>query len=290
MKQGRSSRTAEAAAALRANHFLHAEKPVFSDPYALEMAGQRWQKLLALPLFPQLLNSTLANRTFGLLTGQVVARSRFSEDLLAQAIINGTQQYVLVGAGLDSFTLRLAAQYPQLKIFEVDHPDTQQAKIAKLKTFGEIPHNVEFVAINFETEKLFDALNRSSYQTDQPAFFSWLGTTHYLTPEATLSTLENIAQNAAIKSEISLDYSVHYTQLAGIERFGTFAVGQFTKFLSEPLIGSFESNDLHEKLQGMNFDIIQDLSGHQITNRYFNNRPDHIKHTAATHLLHLKLK
>lgn len=290
MKKGQSSRTAEAAAALRANHVLYAHNPVFSDPFALDMAGKKWQTLFSLPFVSKIMNSNLANRSLGLLTGQVVARSRFSEDLLMQAMANGIQQYVLVGAGLDSFSLRLAKDYPELKIFEVDHPDTQHAKIAKLQTFGEIPANVEFVAINFEAEKLFDALQRSGYKHTQAAFFSWLGTTHYLTPNTTLATLENIAQHAATNSEISLDYSVHYKQLQGIERFGSYAVGQFTKFLSEPLIGSFESKDLHQKLNVMGYNILQDLSGQQITEQYFKQRPDHIKHTVATHLLHLKVK
>jgi O-methyltransferase involved in polyketide biosynthesis len=74
------------------------------------------------------MNSSIFNRTLGLLTGQVVGRSRYAEDLLQQAMEAGIQQYVLVGAGLDSFTLRQAKKYPHLKIFEVDHPDTQAEK------------------------------------------------------------------------------------------------------------------------------------------------------------------
>lgn len=80
------------------------------------------------------MNSAVLNRTLGLLTGQVVGRSRYAEDLLAQAVQQNTQQYVLVGAGLDSFALRESHHYPALKIFEVDHPDTQAAKQAKLKS------------------------------------------------------------------------------------------------------------------------------------------------------------
>jgi O-methyltransferase involved in polyketide biosynthesis len=79
--------------------------------------------------------------------------------------------YVLVGAGLDSFTLRQAQRYPNLKIFEVDHPDTQAAKQLKLKEFGDIPANVEFVSIDFEKESIADALARSSFQQEEKAFF-----------------------------------------------------------------------------------------------------------------------
>jgi O-methyltransferase involved in polyketide biosynthesis len=76
-----------------------------------------------------------------------------------------------VGAGLDSFTLRQAQRYPNLKIFEVDHPDTQAAKQLKLKEFGDIPANVEFVSIDFEKESIADALARSSFQQEEKAFF-----------------------------------------------------------------------------------------------------------------------
>lgn len=293
MKAGRVSRTAEAAAALRANHHLNASDPVFSDPYAFAMTNSRWRVLLNNALFRKTLNSKLMNQTFGKLTGQVVGRSRYSEDLLQHAIEHHQiQQYVLVGAGLDSFVLRLATQYPQLKIFEVDHPDTQKTKIQKLKkisTSQQLPGNVEFVSIDFEKEKLSDALKRSSFQSAHPAFFSWLGTTHYLTPQTTLATLKNIASIAAQQSEVVLDYSIDYKALEGIERFGAFALIQFTQFLKEPLIGAFRLEALHQAVTGMGYKVMEDLSGQQITERYFNHRADYIRHTHATHLLHLKL-
>lgn len=163
MKEGQSSRTAEAAAALRANHFQNAENPVFSDPFAFELTSQGWKKLLTTPLTVKVMNSSTFNRSLGLLTGQVVGRSRYAEDALQQAIQHGIQQYVLVGAGLDSFILRQAQHYPDLKIFEVDHPDTQATKQKKLKEFGEIPTNVEFVPIDFEKESIANALARSGF-------------------------------------------------------------------------------------------------------------------------------
>ena len=78
MKDGQSSRTAEAAAALRANHFQNAQNPVFSDPFAFELTSKGWQKLLKTSLTVKVMNSTVFNRTLGLLTGQVVGRSRYA--------------------------------------------------------------------------------------------------------------------------------------------------------------------------------------------------------------------
>lgn len=171
MKEGQSSRTAEAAAALRANHFKNTTNPVFSDPYAFELTSKGWKKLLSNPLIVKVMNSSVLNRTLGLLTGQVVGRSRYAEDLLDQAVQHNIEQYVLVGAGLDSFVLRESQHYPTLKIFEVDHPDTQATKQTKLKKLGELPSTIEFVAINFEKESISEALTRSVYNSSVPAFF-----------------------------------------------------------------------------------------------------------------------
>ncbi|MDP9803067.1 class I SAM-dependent methyltransferase [Acinetobacter calcoaceticus] len=289
MKEGQSSRTAEAAAALRANHFKNTVSPVFSDPYAFELTSRSWKKLLSSPLLVKLMNSAILNRTLGLLTGQVVGRSRYAEDLLDQAVQQNTQQYILVGAGLDSFALRESHHYPTLKIFEVDHPDTQAAKQAKLKKLGNIPASVEFVAINFEKESISEALARSLYERSAPAFFSWLGTTHYLNPQTTLQTLKSIAEFAANASEVVLDYSTDFQELTGIERIGSMGVAQFTHLLKEPLLGQFKPTDLHHAVEQMGFEVVEDLSGEAITERYFSARVDEIRHTSATRLLHLRL-
>lgn len=289
MKNGRASNTAQAAAALRANHLQNASSPVFSDPFAVHMTNPFWKYVLKAPFASKLLNTKLSNLTLGRLTGQVVARSRYAEDLLLQAVQEkNIQQYVIVGAGLDSFSLRLAAQFPALKVFEVDHPATQNFKIKTLQRAGSPPSNVEFVSINFELESLSTALNSSSFNPAQPAFFSWLGTTHYLSPQTTLATLANIASISAAHSELVLDYSIPYRTLSGLERFGSQAVAQFTQLLKEPLIGAFEPAQLHSALQDMGFKLLEDLSGKAITQKYFQNRTDHIQHTHATHLLHIE--
>ena len=290
MKQGQSSRTAEAAAALRAQHYLSAHDPIFIDAYAVEMTNKAWKTLLKLPLTNKFFNSQPLNRTLGLLTAQVVGRSRYAEDQLEKAIEKGIDQYVLVGAGLDSFALRLAQQYPDLKIFEVDHPDTQRLKIQKLTQLGNIPINVEFVAIDFEKEALGEVLARSGYVQDRPAFYSWLGTTHYLQPETTLHTLKSIADFAAAQSEVVLDYSIDFNELQGIEKIGAQLVAQFTKILGEPLVGQFNSLDLHRQVEHMGFEVLEDASGDDLSHRYFHHRVDHIKHTTATHMLHLIIK
>jgi methyltransferase (TIGR00027 family) len=289
MKAGQRSRTAEGAAALRASHTIYSENPLFSDPYAIKLTSSGWQRILKSRKW----HHFLLPRAFspvGLLIGQVIGRARYAEDQLANAIARGVDQYVLVGAGLDSFALRQGKNLSSLKIFEVDHPDTQESKKQHLALLGKIPNNVEFVAINFEAESLFDALIRSSYQREKIGFFSWLGTTHYLQPETTLNTLRAIAQVAASGSEVVFDYSIHYHQLGGAERMGSFALSRFTRYMSEPLIGQFEPKELHAALNEMGFDVLEDLCGAAQNERYFDQRSDHLTTTSATHLIHIKLR
>ena len=131
-------------------------------------------------------------------------------------------------------------------------------------------------------------MSRSSLQNDQATFFSWLGTTHYLTPTTTLNTLANLSTWIAPKSELVMDYSIDYHTLPLLERLGSLAVAEFTRLLKEPLIGAFEPTALHHSLQNMGFEVVEDLDGHEITQRYFQNRSDHIQHTHATRLIHLR--
>lgn len=289
MKTGHASKTAEAAAAIRANHYLNNTNPVFSDPYAWKMTSSGWRTLLSNPLFMKAFNSRLFNRSFGLLTAQVTGRSIYAEDWLSEAIELGIQQYVIIGAGLDSFVLRQAALYPKLKIYELDHPDTQALKINKLRHLGKIPNNVEFVPIDFENEAITTALQHSSFESKQTSFFSWLGTTHYLKPEITLATLQNIASYAAPNSELVLDYSLDYTTLKGIERVGVLALSKFTHILNEPIVGALNTEHLHQALFQMGYIVLEDLSGKEITERYFHQRADGIQHTQATHLLRIMI-
>lgn len=289
MKPGQRSRTAEGAAALRASHTIYAENPLFSDPYAIKFTSSGWQRILKSRKWHHFLLPR-AFSPIGLLIGQVIGRSRYAEDKLAEAIARGVDQYVLVGAGLDSYSLRQNPEQASLQIFEVDHPDTQASKKQQLERFGSIPENVELVPINFEKESLFDALIRSNFQRDKVAFFSWLGTTHYLQPETTLNTLHAIAKVAAYGSEVVFDYSIPYHQLAGAERLGSFALSRFTKYMSEPLIGQFVPAELHAALNEIGFDVIEDLSGTAQNERYFDQRSDYLTTTSATNLIHIRLR
>ena len=129
------------------------------------------------------------------LRAHVVLRSRFAEDRLALAVKRGVTQYVILGAGLDTFALRQPAWAQQLRIIEVDHSGTQETKRGLLKVAGlALPENITLAAIDFEHETLREGLVRHSVSFDQPTFFSWLGVTMYLKESAIDSVLHTIAE------------------------------------------------------------------------------------------------
>jgi methyltransferase (TIGR00027 family) len=290
MKLGQRSRTADAAAALRASHTLYAQSPVFSDPYALKLTSPGWQRIIGNRLLHYFVIKRLLRR-LSPITAQVVGRSRYAEDLLSEALKRGIRQYVIVGAGLDSFALRRHDLEQSLRVFEVDHFDTQRSKRELLAARGiSLPSNLEFAVVNFETEDIASSLKRSSYQAQMPAFYSWLGTTHYLRNEATLATLSAIANFAAAGSEIVFDYSLPLEMLPSQISRSVDRLRRITARQGEPLIGGIDPRRLREELPKLGYTIAEDLSVEEQEQRFFAGRSDGLRPSAASRLMYLRLR
>ena len=101
---------------------------------------------------------------------------------------------------------------------------------------------------------------------------------------------KSIAEFAANGSEVVLDYSTDFQELNGIERLGSMGVAQFTHLLKEPLLGQFKPRDLHHAVEQMGFEVVEDLSGEAITERYFNARIDEIRHTSSNTVIAFAFK
>jgi methyltransferase (TIGR00027 family) len=138
----------------------------------------------------------------------MVVRQRYAEDALAETVGRGVEQYVILGAGLDSFAYRGPDLAAVLRVFKVDHPATQQWKRARLRDLHvTFPSNLTFIPLDFEQHTLADGLHDGGYRPDLPTFFSWLGVTHCLTEEAVFKTLRYAASLAA-GTEIVVQYFV----------------------------------------------------------------------------------
>ena len=138
----------------------------------------------------------------------LIPRTHFIDARLQDAVRNGIGQLVILGAGFDSRAYRFAEALRNVRVFEVDQPDTQNLKVRRVReAIGEAPSNLSYVPFDFRHDKLGDALERSGYRKDQRTFFIWEGVTMYLPAEAVRETLLWIASNSAAESSIVFDYT-----------------------------------------------------------------------------------
>jgi methyltransferase (TIGR00027 family) len=220
MEEGRPSATSMIAALSRAAHLLlDGEPKVLHDDLALSLSGAENESTLRAILntfvaeVAQRTDPEFAQGVFNLYRAFVVMRNRYAEDALEQAIARGVQQYVILGAGLDSFAYRRRDLAERVRVFEVDHPATQQWKRRRLQALNvSLPSHLTFIPVNFEQQTLKESLQAGGYQAEQPGFFSWLGVTQYLTEEAVFDTLRLVASGAP-GSEIVFEYSLPDTLL-----------------------------------------------------------------------------
>ncbi len=197
MEDGQPSLTALTAAAARAAHLIVDGEPrIFADTLAASLLGERAEELIS---FHRL------HGTHPVLAGarvQVACRSRYTEDALARASV---AQYVILGAGLDSFAYRAAAA-GRFRVFEVDHPATQEWKRRALAAARvPVPDAVTFVAADLAADSLAGRLAAAGFDPAAPALVSWLGVTMYLTPDAVAATMTAVS-GFAPGTELIADY------------------------------------------------------------------------------------
>ncbi|MEN6325070.1 MAG: class I SAM-dependent methyltransferase, partial [Syntrophomonas sp.] len=136
-----------------------------------------------------------------------ISRSRYTEDSLIKAANEGVKQYVILGAGLDTFAFRYPELMEKLRVFEVDQPVTQDHKRQRVTELGwEIPKQLYFIPVDFTRQSLDKELKNSPYNPKALSFFSWLGVTYYLPREAVFNTLRSVASIAPKGSTIIFDY------------------------------------------------------------------------------------
>ena len=261
MSDYKASHTALGTAYLRAAHQLLEAKPLlFDDPVALPLLGPDALQLIQDTEDKYRTPEMLALRS------HVVLRSRFTEERLAAAVSRGITQYVILGAGFDTFALRQPSWAHILKIIEVDHSGTQTMKRSYIATAGlAMPDNVDFANIDFEHESLLDGLLRYGVSMDEPTFFSWLGVTMYLQKDAIDAVLRSVAMFPA-ESEIVLTFRTPSGDSPS-------PLSRSVANLGEPWVSYFEPGELEVKLRNAGFSKVEFLSSAEAEARYFRQRP-----------------
>jgi methyltransferase (TIGR00027 family) len=265
MQEGKFSRTAQRVAIRRAAHQLLDRPRVLDDPLALRIIGSEAEE--ALRSNPK--EDHAFSRAF---RAFMAARSRYAEDELARAVAHGVRQYVVLGAGLDTFAYR--NPHPGLHVFEVDHPATQAWKREQLRVAGiAVPAALTFVPVDFERQTLADGLRQSTFDTGAAAFFSWLGVTPYLTRDACMITLSFVAKMPA-GSGVVFDFAVDPALLSAGQRIALGVLSKRVAAAGEPFQLFFDPGKLQDELKGMGFHRTEFLQGKEINARYFNDRED----------------
>lgn len=280
MKEDRPSKTAQRVAMRRAAHQLLDDPKVFDDPVALRIIGR--EIALALQADPRQYESTPLSPY---LRAFVAARSRCAEDELALAVLRGVRQYVILGAGLDTFAYRNPHPQGVLHVFEVDHPTTQTWKRTRMDEVGiALPDNLTFAPVDFETQTIEEGLRAAGYDPGKCTFFSWLGVTEYLTIEAVMATLRFIA-SALMGSEIVFDYMLSPSLLTPAQRSRFDAFAQRVASAGEPWQAFFDPGLLIRDLRAMGFGYVEDNGPEEINARYFKDRRDGLRVGSLSHLM-----
>jgi methyltransferase (TIGR00027 family) len=204
-----------------------------------------------------------------------LSRSRYAEDSLDKAIQQGVQQYVILGAGFDTFAFRRPELKDRLQIFEVDHPTTQALKRQRIATaIRQLPAHLHFVPVNFTHESLVDALKNSAYNPEKLSFFSWLGVTYYLTHDAIETTLQSIVKIAPSGSQIIFDYLDADAFIPEKANRRVQLLQNIARMVGEPMKSGFEPEKLAQKLNQLKLNLHENLGPSDIEKAYFQDRND----------------
>ena len=269
METGRASKTALGVAIRRAAHQLMEDPPVLVDPIALPLVGRGHQRLMERAMHP-------VGRDF---RAFMAVRSRYTEDQLAAAVAHGVTQYVVLGAGLDTFAYR--NPFPALRVFEVDFPATQEWKRAMLAEAEiDVPSSLTFVPLDFEHHTLADGLAEAKFDVTKPAFFGWLGVVPYLTLQAFRSTLFAIARLPE-GTAVSFDYAISPETLGPEGRLAFDRLAERVAKAGEPFQLFFTAEKLEAELRLAGFHRIEQLDYEQVNELYFKDRADGLKLSAV---------
>ncbi len=278
----------------RAFHAENEKNPIFADTKAKElMTDEEYQSigsyiLGGIDFFAPEKKGTFASDEAALrylvntqIAPTPLARARFCEDSLKTAMHTGTEQYVILGAGMDTFAFREPDFMRKYKVFEVDHPLTQADKKERIKMASlEIPDNLSYVPVDFSTDNLNEKLLMAGFDPSKKTFFSWLGVSYYLSLEQIEKMLDSVAGLSAEGSSLVFDYADENLFRSDIKRVQNMIA--MAAAGGEPMKTCFSYEQLEKLLEKHQFLIYELLTTEDIQENYFKGREDGL--TAFEHI------
>ncbi len=289
MDDHQMKRSALMSAYLRGYHSVHDIPKIFDDLLAHRMVTEEERAVFEQALVTTLQSiyperaESLPDRAASLAytiqalfpTSLFLSRSRYAEESLMKALKQGVKQYVILGAGMDTFAFRHPEVVKQIKVFEVDHPATQAFKRRRLAELGlVIPENLHFVPVDFTNENLETALKRSSYDSQSLCFFSWLGVIHYLPRGVVFNTLRTISEISPARSILTFDYWDTDAFVAKRAAKRVTLMQEMVRRAGEPMKTGLDPATLAKELQNLGLLVQEHLSPSDIQERYFRGRKD----------------
>lgn len=276
----KESVTAKLCAFARAWHAIHDREKIFDDDLAFDLMGkEEYDAMYALVSggFGGAELPFSRADTEQIITEYIapipLSRIHFAENRLHDfAAKFGRIQYVICGAGSDSFLFR--NDDPQIEIFEIDHPDTQRYKLERIRQLEwHIRKNVHFVPVDFEKQRMTEQLLKAGFDPQIPTFFSILGVTYYLTLDVFSDTLRQIAELSAVGSALVFDYPMK----TGSFPQRVYRLEQITASLGEHMRGGYDYSEVSRALYALGFQIDTYLPPEKVQKAYFDGRSDGMK-------------
>ena len=280
MKERKPSGTAISSAVMRAVHQIRdAEPKILTDNVSVGLVEGSTEEEILVQDRSQL-------DLFSALRAGLVLSSRFAEDQLERAVAAGIEQYVVLGAGLETFAFRQPAWARKIRIIEIDNPPTLEFKRERLAARSiHIPSNVEFCPIDFEHSTLSDGLAGVTFDLSRPSFFSWLSVTQYLTESSIEATLRFILRMPS-PTQIVFTFVPPDECLAPSTLPSLHFLADMAAAVGEPWITRFRPEHWKDWLLKLGFSSVFHLTTQLANDRYFMGRTDALKASDDAQLIH----
>ena len=260
------SSTAEVTAAVRAMH-QRERVQIIEDPYAKFLCGRFWQSVLRIRPLERLIRGVL--KPIEPVSMCVLMRARYAEQTLETAIEAGLTQYVIIGAGMDSFAFRRPDLMDRIDVFEIDHPVTQQKKLEYIRRAGlAIPPRLHFVPADLSKISALDALVGSGFETPRPTFLTLLGVSYYITTDALAETARSISQHLPAGTLLVIDYLLD-KGAAKLEHLPMRSrLKSFVARRGEPMISEYSLAAMNDLMAVQDFETVENFALPSLEQRY----------------------
>ena len=265
LRKGKSS-TAEVTAAVRA---FHQREPVriFEDPYAKFLCGWFWRLALRIPPLEWIIKGM--TRPMAPTRMCVLMRARYAEQALEQAVEDGITQYVIIGAGMDSFAFRRPDLMDRIDVFEIDHPVTQRKKLECIRQVGlTIPSRLHFIPADLSKISALDALVGWSFEMSRPTFLTLLGVAYYITADSLAETARSISRHLPAGTLLVFDYLLDEESFKPEHLLMRNKMKAFVARRGEPMISQYSLAAMNALIADQGFEAVENFALPNLEQRY----------------------